>query len=208
MNMTSRTFGLPLLSVVLVASLFATGCARQQTGEPVAVEEEDVYGPPSFTFEREDFSGESASGFQPIVNPDYPMLPAVVDENTSEDELASMALQATLAEEARGEIAPEDVPARQQDIIAFWSPQHQVLKDIIAASESERAAYLAYQIREIRHQAEWERKQEAMQISWDNELRREKLRVLPLVPPDLQERLLRQLRTADPQRSRWCHVVP
>ena len=206
-----------LLVLTLGTLLFSSGCARQQEATVVAPvitatapsDSGTVYVPAvRSSFERENLSGNKNSGFQAINDPTYPKFPAVIDETTTYIELSSMALQAALAEEARDEIELKEVVVRQQAIIAFWLSQHSTLKSFVASAKAERQAIQAYEVNEIRHRSNWERKQDAMQIAWDAELRREKMRVLPLVPPDLQQRLLLQLRSADPQRSRWCNVVP
>lgn len=191
-------------ALLCCVALLAVGC-MQRKQEVVA---EPAYQPPVFEFARGDLAGETDSGFQPVINPLYPTLPKVVDQHTSEQQLASMAMQVALSEHARKELSADEVPMRHQDIMAFWLPQYEIVQEIIRENLAQREAIHQYEMREARRRTDWQRDMQAMQLEWDDRLRREELRVLPLVPPDLHARLIVQMRTADPQRSRWCAVAP
>ncbi|TVR43942.1 MAG: hypothetical protein EA402_08335 [Planctomycetota bacterium] len=199
-----------LACLALLGGLALGGCMRQQQ----EVAEEPSYRPPVFTFARGDLAGDDTGGFRPIVDPAFPTLPRLVDAETTPEQLASMALQVALSEHAWEEIPLEGIPAaegiarRKADILAFWQPQHEVLKEIIAEAEARREAWHQYQLAEGQRRLHHERRLDAMRLEWDERLRVERLRILPLVPPDLHARLIVQMRTADPQRSRWCLIAP
>ena len=179
-------------------ALVISGCGRsysaqsatdkQQATEEVAVVEEE----PSTV----------------IVEPTYLDLPYVVDDETTAEELSSMALQVALSEEARGEISVADIPTRQQAILDAWLLEYEKLKATIAAVKAKQAARHEYELAELRRSSEMKREREAMQVAWDKELRREKMRVLPLLSEEDQAILLREHREVELQRSREANNLP
>ena len=223
MNISLRAVSSPLLLALCAAGFLAAGCSRHADEPQAALEEEQSEQAVIETTTLEPDAAETSemvvSNDEPVsidaVNEDqeveepasYPPLPALVDIETTNQELTAMALQAALAEEGQGLIETEAIAARQDAIVSFWEDELAQLREVVGVQIAEREAYNNRERELILQTTEWDRQHQANLAIWDKQVRDEKLRVLPLVPPDLHERLVRQLRTTDPQRSRWCFVM-
>lgn len=191
------SFLLPVTLVVM--AVMSSSCVRQ------AEEEEGL----TFHFERADVTASDGTGFAPIRKPGFPTLPAQINEATSDDQIANMAVHVSLAEAADGSL-PEgvDVPQRQRDILAFWMPQARYLREFITENNHRRQSEHEHALAEAEHRRRWQQEHQANMQHWDALIRDEELSVLPLLPPDMEERLIRQAQRPEVQRSRMATRTP